>query len=120
MKAAGKYVQLLEKELEFMRQQLSLARKDIELYRGKCERLELSIMGQPLVMQEFVARTDAQTKAPIKDVKINQERFQTPPRIPFSDLKRRWNAMTQEEQDKAIEDGWEVEAKPKEEANAGQ
>jgi hypothetical protein len=35
-------------------------------------------------------------------------------------LKRQWAAMSAEEQEKAMQDGWEVDKQqPKEEANAG-
>jgi hypothetical protein len=120
MKTLSKYVQLLEAQLALTQKQLAEARKDIELYRGKCERLELAVMTQAAApaAAEYVARTDAKAPRDIRDVKLQQ---QTPPRIPFSDIKRRWNALSAEQQEKAIEEGWNVDAEPKkEEANAGQ
>lgn len=118
MKALSKYVQLLERELEIKRKQIDEARKDLEYYRGKCERLELAVMSYAPApaAAEYVARSD---KPAVKDVKVHPP---VPPRIPFGDLKRKWAALSAEEQDKALKDGWDVEKEEaaKEEANAGQ
>ena len=43
MKAAQKYLALLERDCEFLALKLVEARKDIEFYRAKVERLELAI-----------------------------------------------------------------------------
>jgi hypothetical protein len=115
MKALSKYVQLLEKQLEIAQKQLADARKDLEFYRGKCERLELAVMS--VAAAPAAAEYVQQAKPAIKDVKLQQ----VPPRLPFTDIKRRWNAMTEEEQQKALKDGWDLDAKEsKEETNAGQ
>lgn len=114
VKPLNKYVGLLERELEYLRNQLALARSDIEFYRGKVERLELSIMSN--------ANVPAQQSYAERSEPVNRQRFNlspaTPPKIPFRDLKMRWAAMSEKEQEKAIEDGWNVDAK-KEESNAG-
>jgi hypothetical protein len=44
MKPLAKYVKLLERDVEDMREQLAQARADTEFYRGKVERLELIIV----------------------------------------------------------------------------
>lgn len=114
MKAFSKYVQLLEKQLALAEKQLSAARQDVEFYRGKCERLELAIMSNPPAQQAFAAR---QEKPAIDKVRVPQP----PPRIPFSDLKTRWNSLSQDEQEKALKDGWDIETEKQQEAtNAGQ
>lgn len=102
----------LENEVEFLRTIVKQQREDVEFYRGKVERLELAIMSNPPAQQEYV-QTEVVVKPSIKDV-----RPQVAPQIPFSDLKRKWAAMSAEEQEKAMQEGWEID-KPKEEANAG-
>jgi hypothetical protein len=112
----SRFIQMLEVELSFANNQLVEAREDIEFYRAKVERLEQAIMSNPRAQQEYV-QSEVLLRPAIKDVKVAP---QTPPRIPFSDLKRQWAAMSAEEQEKAMQDGWEVDKQqPKEEANAG-
>ena len=44
------------------------------------------------------------------------------PHVPFSELKRRWNQLSEAEQEKAMAEGWQVDlekANKEEEANAG-
>jgi hypothetical protein len=106
VKPLAKYVQLLEKELEFLRVQFIQSRLDVEFYRGKCERLELAVMSVTVApaAAEYVARSEQQ-KPGIREVKLRS----APTRLPFSDLKHKWNAMTAEQQEKAIQEGWTVE-----------
>jgi hypothetical protein len=108
----SRFIATLEAELATAHKHLAQAREDIEFYRGKVERLELAIMSNPPAQQEYV-ETQVVVRPAIKDVKP-----QVPPRMPFSDLKQKWNSMSAEEQEKAMEAGWEVD-KPKEETNAG-
>lgn len=105
-------ISTLQNDVEFLRGIIKEQRYDIEFYRGKVERLELAIMSNPPAQETYV-QTEIVQKPAITEVKP-----QVPPRIPFMDLKRKWMAMSAEEQEKAIEAGWEVD-KPKEEANAG-
>lgn len=119
MKALSKYMQLLEKQLELAEERLADARKDLEFYRGKCERLEMAVMSVAAApaAAEYVSRSD---KPPIREARAPQPLGV--PRIPFGDLKRKWNAMSAEEQDKAMKEGWDVDQaaiKQEEEANAG-
>lgn len=115
MKAQGKYVQLLEHILKLLEEQVAEARKDVEFYRGKVERLELSLMsGAPMgtaAQVDYLQRTD-QPKIPASIHPLTP-----PPRMPFAEVKRKWNALTAEEQEKAVAEGrLEFE---KEENNAG-
>lgn len=104
MKPQTKYVQLLERELEYLRSQLALARSDIEFYRGKVERLELSIMSNANVPAQQSYASRSETPAP----RMRNLMPASPPRIPFSEIKRRWSGLNEQEQQKAIEDGWNI------------
>lgn len=119
MKSQAKYVALLERELEYVRGLLEHARKDVEFYRGKVERLELSLMSNAgaAAQVDYVARTETQQKDPV--AKLREVKQMPSGRLPFHEIKRRWNAMSAEEQQKAIDEGWELDGKPKEETNAG-
>jgi hypothetical protein len=110
----SRFITMLEAQLDIAQVQLVQARQDIEFYRGKVERLELAIMSNPPAQQEYV-ETQVVQRPDIKDVKAPQ----VPARIPFGDLKRKWSAMSAEEQEKAMQDGWELEKPKEEEANAG-
>ena len=116
MKAAAKYIQLLERDCEFLALKLVEARKDIEFYRAKVERLELAI-AQPGVTPAHIAMQPA---APVRE---NKKPMQLgTPHVPFSELKRRWNQLSEAEQEKAMAEGWQVDlekANKEEEANAG-
>lgn len=114
MKAQAKYLQLLERELEYLRDLLGQARKDVEFYRGKVERLELSLReaGVPVAAPDLPAgKSLAQTVAELKKLPSG--------RVPFSELKRRWSAMSEKEQEKALQDGWNLDQEVKEESNEG-
>lgn len=113
--AAGQaIISTLQNDVAFLREIVKQQREDVEFYRGKVERLELAIMSNPPAQQEYT-RTEVIVKPPISEVKLQQ---QPPPHLAFSDLKRKWNAMTQEEQEKAIQEGWNVD-KIKEEVHEG-
>lgn len=104
---ALRYIDTLEKMLQ-------LERERVEFYRGKCERLELAIMSQAnsAAQQSYAARTDA---PPITETKVEMPRH-----VPFNELKRRWNTLSLEEQEKAIAEGnWNAD-QPKEEIHEGQ
>lgn len=99
----AKYVRLLEDDLKRERELSLQLRADVEFYRGKCERLELALFNQQPAGKEYVQRTEP-AKPSIRNV-----RLETALRPVFSDLKRKWNALSAEEQDKAIADGWNVQ-----------
>ena len=116
MKAATKYVQLLERDCEFLALKLVEARKDIEFYRAKVERLELAIAQAGLTPAQI---HPAPANPPLRDKKPVQLGT---PHVPFSELKRRWNQLSEAEQEKAMAEGWQVDlekANKEEEANAG-
>ncbi|HEX8800421.1 MAG TPA: hypothetical protein VF772_17515 [Terriglobales bacterium] len=118
MKSQAKYVQLLERELEAFKSLLGQARKDIEFYRAKVERLELSLReaGMIVAAPPTEAKSLADTVSELKRLPSGK--------MPFQELKRRWQNLTEAEQQKALVDGWNLDAPPteekKEDANAGQ
>lgn len=115
-----KYVKLLEEDL-------AQARKDLEFYRGKCERLEMtgsvltgSVRGMdgkcepirfsynqtfPLVEPDTKSGSTGSTGS--TDTKST---------LSFRELKERWMSMSAEEQKEAVANGWDP---MKEESNAG-
>ena len=116
MKAAQKYLALLERDCEFLALKLVEARKDIEFYRAKIERLELAIAQAGLTPAQI---HPAPANPPVRDKKPVQLGT---PHVPFSELKRRWNQLSEAEQEKAMAEGWQVDlekANKEEEANAG-
>jgi hypothetical protein len=120
VKAAQKYLQLLEKELERAHADLVTARKDIEFYRAKVERLELAMAqtSSAPAQQEYAERTNAidPKLRPRIDHVLKQ---QTPRHMPFSELKSRWMQLSEAEQEKALADGWKIEEPKEEPSNAG-
>ena len=113
-KAPSEFVRQLQNDVEFMRSIIKQQREDVEFYRGKVERLELALMSN-VPAQEHYAQMEVVQKPAVTSAKAPQQLM---PRIPFSDLKQKWMAMSQEEQEQALQAGWEVD-KPKEESNAG-
>lgn len=118
MKAQGKYVQLLERELEYLRVLLGQARSDVEFYRGKVERLELSLreagvaVAAPLELVERPERPEDQ---------VSKLKKLPSGRLPFNEIKRRWQAMSEKEQEEALKNGWNLDAElAKEGTNEGQ
>jgi hypothetical protein len=108
-KFVAKYIRQLEKQLQQQRADLKTLRQDLEFYRGKVERLEVSLMQNAPAMQSYASRTEQKPR-------IGQELEQTPQRLPFRELQRRWGAMNESDQAKALEQGWNVEM---EESHAG-
>jgi len=109
---AAKYIAQLEQDLKLERKRLDDARRDLEFYRGKCERLELAIMnnqtGSP-AGGDYVRRTEPR-KPSIGSVKLGESM-----RPMFSELRKKWAAMTAEEQEKAVASGsWQVPVEEKE------
>ena len=115
MKAAGKYVQQLETDVKFLRELLAQAHKDVEFYRGKVERLELAIMSNAAAPAQidYAHRTETRTAN-----SVEQMRQQSAPRLPFSEIKRRCNQLSAEDQEKAMADGWNLDEQ-KEATKAG-
>lgn len=114
MKPQAKYISLLERELEYLRELLGQARKDLEFYRAKVERLELALMKDKAFAFDL---------SPEKVSGITETKFEKAPhRLPFSEVKRQWNQLTAQQQEKAIADGWDLESPPevkKEEVDEG-
>src|SRR5215472_1250352 len=100
---ADKYVKLLEFDLAQGIERENKLRADVEFYRGKCERLELALnqTGSP-AQQNYVERSEPK-KPPIGQTRIEGMR------PPFSELRRRWLALSEQEQETAHKDGWTVE-----------
>jgi hypothetical protein len=88
-------------------------RRDLEFYRGKCERLELAMASQGnAAQQHYATRTDL---PPARAATL--ERTQLPTRKSFAELKREWNALTEAQQEEIEKSGkWDTE----EVTNAGQ
>ena len=116
MKAAQKYLALLERDCEFLALKLVEARKDIEFYRAKVERLELAIAQAGLTPAQIHPAPATPPRRDKTPVQLGA------PHVPFSELKRRWNQLSEAEQEKAMAEGWQVDlekANKEEEANAG-
>jgi len=103
----GKYVKLLEFDLAQAIEREKELRKDLEFYRGKCERMELAMATTGNAAQrEYSAQSRPPGLAP------HLERIQLPSRKNFADLRREWNALSQEQQEKIVEEGkWDTEVK---------
>lgn len=107
------YVKLLEQDLSLERERSKELREDLKFYRGKCERLELSMaqLGNP-AQQSYADRAERVERP----AAARFEQLQ-PPRKRFSDLKREWNTLSAEQQEKIVATGtWDTE----EVDNAGQ
>jgi len=107
MAKADRYVKLLEFDMAQSIEREKELRKDLEYYRGKCERLELAIATAGNAAQRDYS---AQSRAP--GLLPNIEHIQLPARKSFADLKREWNELSQEQQEKIVEQGkWDTEVK---------
>jgi hypothetical protein len=98
-----KYIGILEHDLQLERKEVSLLRKDLEFYRGKCERLELVVMmTKGDAGKDYVERTDRMTapvrRTPIQDVPVGQTKLK------FRDIKNKWDSLTEEERDEAFKE----------------
>jgi hypothetical protein len=126
-----RYLERLESDVEFLRQQLREARADLEFYRGKVERLELSMMNAGMLggaaAQQY-AQMAAGAPTPnmlqqgppaplLSGVQSQLHVGLAPSRMPFSEIKRKWMALSEEEQARAMEQGFKVDEK--EESDAG-
>lgn len=115
MKAQGKYVQLLETELESYKNLLGQARKDVEFYRAKVERLELSLREAGVAVAAPAAALEQRPEEVVSTLKKLPSG-----RLPFNEIKRRWQAMSEADQEKALKDGWNLDAElAKEASDAG-
>ncbi|MBA0088349.1 MAG: hypothetical protein HRJ53_25470 [Acidobacteria bacterium Pan2503] len=99
-----KYVQLLEFDLAQSIEREKQLRADLEFYRGKVERLEVSLMANPPAMQSYATRTDQKPR-----LVEHGELTGVGARLPFRELQRRWGAMNETDQEKAMTNGWIVE-----------
>ena len=87
----GRYVKHLESEL-------AQTRKDLEFYRGKCERLELALMSKSPndAAQNYAARTDS----PIEQTVVETE----PPKKTWAQFQKEWSTLSEAEQIEKL--GW--------------
>jgi hypothetical protein len=103
---ASKYIALLEADLKLERERLKTARADVEFYRGKCEKLEFAVLesSSAAPAASFVRRSEPPKRPSIGSVKL--ENAMKPM---FHELRRKWDALTEEQQNKVLETGqWEV------------
>jgi hypothetical protein len=89
--------------IEYLKADLATMRKDLEFYRGKCERLELAIMNSDTKREaavEFVERTD-EARPSIRTAVVPQAPPRNPAegyKTPFAKLREKWDSMTPAEQ----------------------
>jgi len=101
-----RFITHLEHEVEFLR-------ADVAFYRGKCERLELSIMNSDTKREaaiEFVERSDPAAPS-IRNAKVDRPAEPGVYRTPFQKLKAEWDKMSPEQQ-RAAEGLAPIEPKP--------
>ncbi len=99
----GSYIRLLEQTAGRAHKDLDRERKRVDFLEGKVERLELVVMAAKSdAGREYVERSDRAAvppKPPIGKVRADQ-----PPAKPsFSEIREKWNSLSAEEQEKAIE-----------------
>lgn len=96
-----------------LREDVAYLRKELKFYQGKCERLELAVMqSRPGPAANYVERTEQPPKPPIGETEVNALSR-------FADIKKKWNALSPEEQEKAMLAGnWNPDAAPKPKAKA--
>jgi hypothetical protein len=99
-----KYIRLLEVTAARAQKDLERERRRIDFIEGKCERLELVVMeSKSDAGREYVVRSDragAPQKPPISKVRSTPDPVEKPT---FEAIREKWDAMTPEEQAKAIE-----------------
>ena len=97
---------LAERFVDHLEGEVADLRSTVSFLTGKVERLELAIMeykSEPA--QAYVARTDNANRPKITEVPVEKRPLN---RSDFAAVKRTWDGMTQEEQEKAVESGLEV------------
>src|SRR5277367_6406445 len=103
--AAPKIRTLGERFVDHREGEIDVLRKRVDYLEGKCDRLELSISefkSEPA--QVYVQRTDQAARPKITEVPVKRPLEKKD----FSAIKSQWNDMSQEEQEKAVEQGFEV------------
>ncbi len=101
MKRAAKQLELYSAEnrlIDILDRELARAHQQEDFLRGKVERLELAMASfgnQPA--KAYVDRTDIK---PIIDVPVPAE----PSKKPWKQVQREWDAMTDEQKQKAMEE----------------
>src|SRR5271168_2107571 len=103
--AAPKIRTLGERFVDHLEGEIDVLRKRVDYLEGKCDRLELSISefkSEPA--QVYVARTDQAARPKIVDVPVNRPLEKKD----FGTIRKQWNNLSQEEQEKAVEQGFEV------------
>jgi len=92
----AKLVERLEDDIGFLRIRLAF-------FEGKCERLELAIATTSAIPAQ---REYAQRSAPAQG---NIQNVPLPSHISFRDLKEKWSKLSEVEQEKAVNEGWNVQ-----------
>lgn len=104
-----KYEKLLERKLALAEKRIERMQKDLDFYRGKCDRLELSLLSTVPSASRFVDAPAPRAARP------NIQRTPAEPeRLTYREIRDHWNSLTTEEQEKAIENGLEVPVSTKE------
>jgi hypothetical protein len=97
-----KYVKLLEGTATRAHKDLERERRRVDFLDGKVERLELVVMAAKNdAGREFVERSDRATAPPQKKPAMTEVRINPEPS--FKEIREKWNSMSLEEQEKALE-----------------
>jgi len=99
-----KYIRLLETTAARAHKDLERERKRVDFIEGKVERLELVVMSAKSdAGREYAERTDRAARPPI--TKVRAEVPPAPAKVPFSEVRAKWESMSPEEQEKAVTEG---------------
>src|SRR5580658_11174154 len=97
-----KYIRLLEATANRAHKDIERERKRVDFLEGKVERLELVVMAaKNEAGHEFVERSDRATAPPQKKPAMTEVRINPEPS--FKEIREKWNSMSLEEQEKALE-----------------
>lgn len=99
-----RFIKLLEATATRAHKDLERERKRVDFIEGKVERLELVVMAAKSdAGREYAERTDraAEATAPRRP-SITKVSANGAGKLPFSDVREKWNSMTTEEQEEAI------------------
>lgn len=98
-----KYIKLLEGTASRAHKDLERERKRVDFIEGKVERLELVVMASKSdAGRDYAERSDRAATPAQKKPAIDKVRTDVPEKIPFSEIRQRWDSMTAEQQDEAI------------------
>jgi hypothetical protein len=97
-----KYIRLLEATANRAHKDIERERKRVDFLEGKVERLELVVMAAKNdAGREFVERSDRATAPPQKKPAMTEVRINPEPT--FKEIREKWNSMTAEEQQEAMD-----------------